>query len=54
MRIVVECKNGYQVEVLVRKHIEGTKTSKAADLPAKDVKDIEKAIKKAVEDNKDE
>jgi len=53
MRIVVECDNGYQVEVLVRKHIEGTKTSKAADIPAKDEKAIVKAIKKAIEDNKE-
>ena len=54
MRIVVECDNGYQVEVLVRKHIEGTKTCGPADLPAKDEKAIVKAIKKAVEDNKDD
>jgi len=54
MRLVVECKNGFQVEVLVRKHIEGTKTSKAADIPATDAKAIERAIKKALENNKDE
>jgi len=54
MRIVIECENGYQVEVMVRKHMEGTKTTKPADLPIKDAKSIEKAIKKAVEDNRDE
>ena len=52
MRIVIECDNGYQVEVMVREHIPGTKTCKAASLPAKDAKAITKAIKKAVEDNK--
>ena len=53
MQIVIETDNGYQVEVMVRKHQANPKYTEAADLPAKDVKAIEKAIKKAVEDNKE-
>ena len=54
MQIVIECDNGYQVEVIVRKHQANPKYSEGADLPVKDVKAITKAIKKAVEDNKAE
>ena len=51
MSMVIECKNGLQLEVIVRKHRKGApQYTNPAELSDKDAKQVEKAIKKAVDE----
>jgi len=51
MKIVCECKDGIQVEVIVRKHNEpNPKFTHEVDLPVADAKKIKAYINKVVND----